>query len=583
MHRTVALWAALALFGVGVLYRISGWFRHGLAPEARAHTVRARLGAAARGISSAVFGRKIVALLDALACDVVLQRRILNESAARWVAHVCLSAAFVLLVAMHALGQTLTRRFFPSYVPTLDPFQFLRDLLATVLLAGLVVAAYRRYVLRTPRRTTAPSDSYALGLVALIVVSGVLLEAVEIGSYSKYREMVAEYADPAAPRDALEAYWVAEMGTVAPGVRPDAALVARGREVHAASCAACHSSARSAFLGYASAAALRPVAPALDRAHATAILSTVHFFACLLGLALLPFSKLFHLVSTPIALLVRAGAGPARSTGPNHATRQMLELDACTHCSTCSTHCSMSMAAEAIGNPAVLPSERMAALRTLASGGELAPAARRAVEEGIWMCTGCERCTVSCPAGIDVHGLWVSAREALAGRGEPAYALLSPLSFRRAFVEDGVDPAAFREAVERPRQAIAARFGAAGPSGGSAPLSPGAEAPWPAPRQVQAGSFLLCFGCKTCSTACPVVRAEPAPQQKLGLLPHQVMHAARLRLWDQVLGSNMLWSCLGCYQCQQHCPQGVAVTDVLYELKNAAITLTRAARDGARA
>jgi len=33
----------------------------------------------------------------------------------------------------------------------------------------------------------------------------------------------------------------------------------------------------------------------------------------------------------------------------------------------------------------------------------------------------------------------------------------------------------------------------------------------------------------------------------------------------------MLWSCLGCYQCQEACPQGVRVTDVLYQIKNMAM------------
>ncbi len=32
----------------------------------------------------------------------------------------------------------------------------------------------------------------------------------------------------------------------------------------------------------------------------------------------------------------------------------------------------------------------------------------------------------------------------------------------------------------------------------------------------------------------------------------------------------MLWDCTTCYLCQEHCPQGVKVTDVLYELKNLA-------------
>ena len=42
-------------------------------------------------------------------------------------------------------------------------------------------------------------------------------------------------------------------------------------------------------------------------------------------------------------------------------------------------------------------------------------------------------------------------------------------------------------------------------------------------------------------------------------------------LWGLVLGANLLWDCLGCYQCQEHCPQAVGVADVIYELKNVAI------------
>jgi len=36
-------------------------------------------------------------------------------------------------------------------------------------------------------------------------------------------------------------------------------------------------------------------------------------------------------------------------------------------------------------------------------------------------------------------------------------------------------------------------------------------------------------------------------------------------------GPDMLWDCVTCYQCQEHCPQKVKVTDILYELKNMAI------------
>jgi heterodisulfide reductase subunit C len=33
----------------------------------------------------------------------------------------------------------------------------------------------------------------------------------------------------------------------------------------------------------------------------------------------------------------------------------------------------------------------------------------------------------------------------------------------------------------------------------------------------------------------------------------------------------MLWDCLTCYQCQEHCPQNVEVTDILFQLKNLAV------------
>jgi heterodisulfide reductase subunit C len=78
----------------------------------------------------------------------------------------------------------------------------------------------------------------------------------------------------------------------------------------------------------------------------------------------------------------------------------------------------------------------------------------------------------------------------------------------------------------------------------------------------------------TCTSACPVVRSYADPVQVLGLLPHQIMHAAGLRLWDLILGARMLWDCLGCYQCQEHCPMSVRTADIIYELKNLAIQST---------
>ena len=67
---------------------------------------------------------------------------------------------------------------------------------------------------------------------------------------------------------------------------------------------------------------------------------------------------------------------------------------------------------------------------------------------------------------------------------------------------------------------------------------------------------------------CPVVGNYENPDEALDLLPHQIMRSMGFGIKDLAMGSRMLWYCLTCYQCQEHCPQGVKVTDILFELKN---------------
>ena len=86
-----------------------------------------------------------------------------------------------------------------------------------------------------------------------------------------------------------------------------------------------------------------------------------------------------------------------------------------------------------------------------------------------------------------------------------------------------------------------------------------------------ANTYNYCFGCQTCTNVCPVVDSYDSPEQTLGLLPHQIMCCLGLGLVEMATGSKMLWDCVTCYQCQEHCPQQVKVTDILYRLKNLAV------------
>ena len=87
----------------------------------------------------------------------------------------------------------------------------------------------------------------------------------------------------------------------------------------------------------------------------------------------------------------------------------------------------------------------------------------------------------------------------------------------------------------------------------------------------QGSTFSFCFTCTTCTSACPVACNYDNPPNTLGLTPHQIIRATAVGLPDLVFRSKMLWTCLGCYQCQEACPQGVRVTDIFYALKNMAI------------
>ncbi|MEE9418269.1 MAG: 4Fe-4S dicluster domain-containing protein, partial [Desulfatiglandaceae bacterium] len=146
------------------------------------------------------------------------------------------------------------------------------------------------------------------------------------------------------------------------------------------------------------------------------------------------------------------------------------------------------------------------------------------------------------------------------------------LSFYRGLMRNDVVKEDYQEPLNRAREAIAAVCDLMMKKDRALPLSPtDREFKTGLNLSTQANTYSVCFGCETCTTVCPVVANYENPQEVLGLLPHQIMHSCGLGLRDLALGSNMLWDCLTCYQCQEQCPQNVSVTEVLYELKNEAV------------
>jgi len=71
-----------------------------------------------------------------------------------------------------------------------------------------------------------------------------------------------------------------------------------------------------------------------------------------------------------------------------------------------------------------------------------------------------------------------------------------------------------------------------------------------------------CFQCAKCSAGCPV-------SDKVNIQVHELMRMILFGL-REVLETDMVWLCTTCYTCQERCPQGIDITDIIFGLKNIA-------------
>lgn len=579
MFFSVALYTSLAIFLLGLAYKVFNWFRYNpgnITPG----TPLGRLWAFIKACAAVISSRKVFVLLKALVVDVFFQARILRESPLRWVSHMFICWGFIFLLLFHALDHFTLNRWVTPYYPTLNPFLFLRNLFGAVVLAGVILAVYRRFFMKSRPLLTNAMDKYVLVLLAVIFLSGILLETARLTSRTEFAFMVADYAGLEEEYDKeeienLESYWVQEFGLVSARVgRPfDADALEAGKESHEMFCAECHSSYKWAFMSYGTSKAIgSTLASKLDKERVISSLWYLHVLSCFIGLAYLPFSKMFHVISSPVSLLVNAVQENNKSNPLNVATRQAMELDACTHCGACTQRCSVGIAFDVISNVYVLPSEKIAAVKALAAGRWLDEQDLATIADGFYLCVNCNRCTEVCPVGINLQHMWFVTREALLKKGIASYYMLSKLSFPRGLNRGLLSEEDYQKPLVRMRQELAAEFKRI--DGQGAPIHLSHLDPASKKRlslSLQGATSSACFTCTTCSLVCPVVANFEQPKQALDLLPHQVIHTTNLGMLHMAIRSSMLWSCLGCYECQENCPQGVKVADVFFELKNIAM------------
>ena len=339
------LYISLIVFVLGMSYRVSAWFRNSVGPFAASPPTHGRVAAAIKGCLLTILSPKVGSLFMTFITDVVFQLGLLKDKKDKlvWVMHICIYGGFTLLLLMHALDSFITSRLFAEYQSTLNPFLFMRNASGVFLLIGLVLAVIRRTFIKKSGLTNSAMDVYAIMILAIIVISGFILEGTKINSYSAYKRMVEEYAYLQTDEEgqALESYWVREFGLISPhNLRViDANSITLGKDLHDASCAGCHSNLKWAFVSYATAKTTGPIAASLDSFGFQKIVWCIHFLACFFGLAYLPFSKMFHVFATPMSILVNAVIEEGKSDPANIATTLCIELDGCKHGGTCHSGC----------------------------------------------------------------------------------------------------------------------------------------------------------------------------------------------------------------------------------------------------
>jgi hypothetical protein len=289
--RLTVFWIAhlilLGLFAVELVVILSVWLKARV-PGLPADASRWRkLGAVMGLVLSTIFSRRIWSLLKALVVDGMVHRRLYRANLRRWSIHIAVFGSWLVLGVLSTITGLVVEilpllGMSPMQVASLPLIghlyhadvwwvALLNELLGLTVLAGMFLVIYRRYIQKDPQLRTMPADNVVIALLTLIALSGFPAETFRL---------LADYTTPV-------------------GVfRPDPAMLSAVKfpavlyDVWGP---------QWGFLGYLSAALLGTLR--LSPGVWTVLHNVsfwLHFVIVTALLFLLPFSRFFHVIMSPV-------------------------------------------------------------------------------------------------------------------------------------------------------------------------------------------------------------------------------------------------------------------------------------------
>lgn len=203
-------WIALALFVLGVFLTVRFWFRGSVQGESQ--SLHRKIALSSESIWGVIFSREFFQIIKAVIFDVILQRRLLQESVRRWAIHSLiflpilfrLSLSVFTFFAYHISPESALAT---ALIDKNNGFvAFVNDLTGLLILVGIVWALIQRVIIKPPHILSETRDNLALAIIGVLVILGFILEGARI-LMTGVPDHVSLYAFMGYPVSRLLALW----------------------------------------------------------------------------------------------------------------------------------------------------------------------------------------------------------------------------------------------------------------------------------------------------------------------------------------------------------------------------------------